>query len=166
MAIIIVFFILSVQFNNFREPIIILLGSVPLAIMSALIFTFMDMTTINVYSQIGLITLAGLGAKNAILIIQFANRLKIQGISSIEAIKQSADERLRPVLMTTGATVFGHLPLVFVTGAGAEARNSIGIVLVAGMAVGTIFTLMVLPSIYLWITKDTSTPTHHRLTST
>ena len=164
LAIIIVFFILSVQFNNFREPIIILLGSVPLAIMSALIFTFMDMTTINVYSQIGLITLAGLGAKNAILIIQFANRLKIQGMSSVEAIKQSADERLRPVLMTTGATVFGHLPLVFVTGAGAEARNSIGIVLVAGMAVGTIFTLMVLPSIYLWITKETSPPTQHRLT--
>jgi multidrug efflux pump len=144
-----VFMALAVQFNSFRDPLVVLLGSAPLALSGALLFTFLDWTTINIYSQVGFITLVGLIAKNAILIVEFAKQLQVDGLSKLEAIKAAGETRLRPVLMTTGATVMGHLPLVLVTGPGAEARNSIGIVLVAGMLVGTAFTLFVLPSIYL-----------------
>jgi multidrug efflux pump len=112
-------------------------------------FTFLGWTTLNIYSQIGLITLIGLVTKNGILIVEFANHLQRQGLTKIEAIRQGACIRLRPVLMTTGATVIGHFPLVLVSGAGAEARNSIGIILVAGMLLGTFFTLVILPSMYL-----------------
>ena len=147
-ALVFVFFVLAIQFNNFRDPLIVLLGSVPLAFSGALLFTFLDLTTINIYSQIGFITLAGLISKNAILIVEFANHLQAEGKSKLNAIKEAATTRLRPVLMTTAATVLGHFPLVLVTGAGAEARNSIGIILVAGMLVGTLFTLFVLPSVY------------------
>jgi len=143
-----VFMALAVQFNSFRDPLVVLLGSVPLALSGALLFTFLDLTTINIYSQVGFITLTGLISKNAILIVEFARQLQGDGASKLEAIKLSAETRLRPVLMTAGATIMGHLPLVLVTGPGAEARNSIGIVLVAGMAVGTLFTLFVLPSVY------------------
>jgi multidrug efflux pump len=143
-----VFMALAVQFNSFRDPLVVLLGSVPLALSGALIFTFLDLTTVNIYSQVGFITLVGLISKNAILIVEFARQLQTDGRSKFDAIKLSAETRLRPVLMTAGATIMGHLPLVLVTGPGAEARNSIGIVLVAGMAVGTLFTLFVLPSVY------------------
>jgi multidrug efflux pump len=114
---------------------------------------FLGLTTINIYSQIGFITLVGLVAKNGILIVEFANHLQSEGFSKLEAIKGAAETRLRPVLMTTAATVLGHFPLVLVTGAGAEARNSIGIVLVAGMLIGTLFTLFVLPCLYLALAK-------------
>ena len=114
----------------------------------------MDLTTINTYTQIGLITLVGLISKNAILIVEFARQLQAQGLAKLEAIKGAAETRLRPVLMTAGATVMGHMPLVFVTGPGAEARNSIGIVLVAGMMLGTLFTLFVLPSIYCLLAAE------------
>ncbi|MEM6709531.1 MAG: efflux RND transporter permease subunit [Pseudomonadota bacterium] len=144
-----VFMALAVQFNSFRDPLVVLLGSVPLALSGALLFTFVGWTTINMYTQIGLITLIGLIAKNGILIVEFARQLQAEGMTKFDAIRESAATRLRPVLMTAGATIMGHLPLVLVTGAGAEARNSIGIVLVAGMAIGTLFTLFVLPSIYL-----------------
>ncbi len=143
-----VFMALAVQFNSFRDPLVVLLGSVPLALSGALLFTFLDLTTINIYSQVGFITLVGLISKNAILIVEFARQLQEDGMSKLAAIKESAETRLRPVLMTAGATIMGHLPLVLVTGPGAEARNSIGIILVAGMAVGTLFTLFVLPSVY------------------
>ena len=143
-----VFMALAVQFNSFRDPLVVLLGSVPLAMSSALVFTFLDLTTINIYSQVGFITLVGLISKNAILIVEFARQLQTDGRSKFEAVRLSAETRLRPVLMTAGATIMGHLPLVLVSGPGAEARNSIGIVLVAGMAVGTVFTLFVLPSVY------------------
>jgi multidrug efflux pump len=143
-----VFMALAVQFNSFRDPLVVLLGSVPLAMSSALVFTFLDLTTINIYSQVGFITLVGLISKNAILIVEFARQLQTDGRSKFDAIRLSAETRLRPVLMTAGATIMGHLPLVLVSGPGAEARNSIGIVLVAGMAVGTLFTLFVLPSVY------------------
>jgi multidrug efflux pump len=116
---------------------------------AALLFTFLGFTTINIYSQIGLITLVGLIAKNGILIVAFANELQEMGRNKVEAIREASMTRLRPILMTTAATVFGHLPLVFVTGAGAEARNSIGIMLVTGMSIGTLFTLLILPVIYL-----------------
>jgi len=144
-----VFLVLAVLFNSLRDPLVVLLGCVPLALSGALMFTFLGWTTINIYSQIGFITLVGLVAKNGILIVEFANHLQEQGLSKLEAIIEGASVRLRPVLMTTGATVVGHFPLVLVTGAGAEARNSIGIILVAGMIIGTVFTLFVLPSVYL-----------------
>jgi len=149
-----VFMALAVQFNSFRDPLVVLLGSAPLALSSALLFTYLDLTTINTYTQIGLITLVGLISKNAILIVEFARQLQAQGLAKLEAIKGAAETRLRPVLMTAGATVMGHMPLVFVTGPGAEARNSIGIVLVAGMLLGTLFTLFVLPSIYCLLAAE------------
>lgn len=148
-AILLIYLVLTAQFGSFRDPLVVLLGSVPLALSAALFFTFFGFTTINIYSQIGLITLVGLIAKNGILIVTFANELQMAGASKIAAIREAAIMRLRPILMTTAATVFGHLPLVFVTGAGAEARNSIGIMLVSGMAIGTLFTLLILPAVYL-----------------
>ena len=144
-----VYFALAVQFNSFRDPLVVLIGSAPLAISGALLFTFVGWTTINIYSQVGFITLVGLIAKNAILIVEFARQLQEQGREKLAAIKVAASTRLRPVLMTTGATVMGHFPLVLVSGAGAEARNSIGIILVAGMLIGTLFTIFILPSVYM-----------------
>jgi len=147
-AVILIYLVLAAQFSSFRDPLIVLLGSVPLAISGALVFTFLDLTTINIYSQVGLITLVGLIAKNGILIVQFANTQQANGATKEVALREAALTRLRPVLMTSAATVFGHLPLVLVTGPGAEARNSIGTVLVAGMTVGTLFTLFVVPVFY------------------
>lgn len=148
-AVMFVFLVLAVQFNSFRDPFVILAGSVPLALCAAMMITFLGFTTINIYSQIGFITLVGLVSKNAILIVEFAKQLQLAGRDKYNAIKEAATMRLRPVLMTTGATVMGHFPLVLVTGAGAEARNSIGIILVGGMIIGTLFTLLVLPNLYL-----------------
>jgi len=147
-AVVLIYLVLAAQFRSFRDPLIVLLGSVPLAISGALVFSYLDLTTINIYSQVGLITLVGLIAKNGILIVEFANTLQERGLSKAAALREAAQTRLRPVLMTSAATVFGHLPLVFVSGPGAEARNSIGIVLVAGMVVGTLFTLFVVPVFY------------------
>ncbi|MDA9317213.1 efflux RND transporter permease subunit [Puniceicoccaceae bacterium] len=167
LAVVLIFLVLSAQFNSFRDPFIILLGSVPLAMFGALIFTFLKLfdpnlpywtngwtTSLNIYSQVGLVTLVGLVAKNGILIVEFANELQRQGKSKLDAVQEAAEVRLRPILMTTVATVAGHFPLTLVTGAGAESRNSIGLVLVGGMAIGTIFTLLFLPSIYMLIAKD------------
>ncbi|MCC7337008.1 MAG: efflux RND transporter permease subunit [Pirellulaceae bacterium] len=153
-ALIMIYLVLAAQFRSFRDPLIVLLGSVPLAISGALMLTFLGLTTINIYSQVGLITLVGLVAKNGILIVEFANALQEGGQSKREAISNASQTRLRPILMTSFATVFGHLPLVFVEGPGAEARNSIGIVLVAGMAIGTLFTLFVVPALYLLLAAD------------
>ena len=147
---------LAIQFNSLRDPLVVLLGSAPLAISGALLFTYFGWTTINIYSQVGFITLVGLIAKNAILVVEFARQLQMEGASKLVAIRESATTRLRPVLMTTGATVMGHFPLVLVTGAGAEARNSIGIILVAGMLIGTLFTLVILPSVYLKLATEHS----------
>ncbi len=146
-----IYLVLAAQFSSFRDPLIVLLGSVPLAISGALVFTFLGWTTINIYSQVGLITLVGLVAKNGILIVEFANHLQESGLSKRDAVREAAMTRLRPILMTSVATVFGHFPLVLVTGAGAMARNSIGIVLVSGMAISTIFTLLIVPSIYILV---------------
>jgi multidrug efflux pump len=148
-ALILIYLVLAAQFGSFRDPLVVLIGSVPLALTAALVFSFLGLTTVNLYSQIGLITLVGLIAKNGILIVAFANELQEQGVAKIVAIREASKTRLRPILMTTAATVFGHLPLVFVTGAGAQARNSIGIMLVSGMAIGTLFTLFILPVVYL-----------------
>jgi multidrug efflux pump len=147
-AVVLIYLVLAAQFQSFRDPLIVLLGSVPLAISGALIFSFLGFTTINIYSQVGLITLVGLIAKNGILIVQFANQLQATGLGKLAAVREAALTRLRPVLMTSAATVFGHMPLVFVSGPGAMARNSIGTVLVTGMVVGTLFTLFVVPVFY------------------
>jgi multidrug efflux pump len=167
LAIVLIFLALAVQFNSFRDPLVILAGSVPLAMFGALVFTFLKMpnssvpfwtngwtTTMNIYAEVGLVTLVGLIAKNGILIVEFANKLQEQGKTKLEAIQEAAMTRLRPVLMTSVATVAGHFPLTLVTGAGAAARNSIGLVLVGGMSIGTVFTLFVVPSIYMLIAKD------------
>ena len=169
LAIVLIFLVLAAQFNSFRDPFVILAGSVPLAVFGALIFTFLKMpdpsvafwtegwtTTLNIYSQVGLVTLVGLVSKNGILIVEFANQLQKAGRSKLEAVREASLTRLRPILMTSGATIAGHFPLTLVTGAGAEARNSIGLVLVGGMAVGTLFTLFVVPSIYMLVARDHS----------
>ena len=153
-AVVLIYLVLAAQFHSFRDPLIVLLGSVPLAISGALLFTFLDLTTINIYSQVGLITLVGLIAKNGILIVEFANTLQERGLEKLAALREASRTRLRPVLMTSAATVFGHFPLVLVSGPGAEARNSIGIVLVTGMIVGTVFTLFVVPVFYSFIAAD------------
>src|SRR6201999_504681 len=161
--------VLAAQFNSFRDPFVILLGSVPLAMFGALIFTFLKFagppgmkfglttgwtTTLNIYSQVGLVTLVGLVSKNGILIVEFANAQQALGLSKIEAVREASATRLRPILMTTVAAVAGHFPLTLVTGAGAVARNSIGVVLVGGMTIGTLFTLFVVPSVYVLLAKD------------
>src|SRR5947199_1811718 len=137
LAIVLIFLVLAAQFNSFRDPFIILLGSVPLAMFGALLFAFLKMpfgkfftegwtTTLNIYSQVGLVTLVGLVSKNGILIVQFANELQRQGLAKLAAVAQAARIRLRPIMMTSVATVAGHFPLTLVSGAGAAARNSIG----------------------------------------
>jgi multidrug efflux pump len=169
LAILMIFLALAVQFNSFRDPVVILLGSVPLAIFGALLFTFLRIpdpntpfwttswtTTLNIYSQVGLVTLVGLIAKNGILVVEFANKLQLEGRSKLDAVHEAAMTRLRPVLMTSAATIAGHLPLTLVSGPGAAARNSIGLVLVGGMVIGSLFTLFVLPAIYVLLAKDHS----------
>src|SRR5438874_697536 len=150
---VLIYLVLAAQFESFRDPFIVLAGSVPLAISGALMFSFLGFTTLNIYSEVGLITLVGLVSKNGILIVQFANHLQEEGRSKLNAVTEAASTRLRPILMTTAATVFGHLPLVFASGPGAGARNSIGIMLVSGMIIGTAFTLFVVPSIYMLVAK-------------
>jgi multidrug efflux pump len=148
-----IYLILAAQFESFRDPFIILAGSVPLALSGSLLFSFFGLTSINIYSQVGLITLVGLVSRNGILIVQFANHLQEQGLDKIKAVIEAAGTRLRPILMTTAATVMGHLPLIFARGPGAGARNSIGIMLVSGMIIGTCFTLFVVPSIYVLVAR-------------
>ena len=150
---ILIYLVLAAQFESFRDPFIILAGSVPLAISGALLFSFLGLTTLNIYSQVGLITLVGLISKNGILIVEFANELQEKGMDKLAAIIEAAGTRLRPILMTTAATVIGHFPLVLAKGPGAGARNSIGIMLVSGMIIGTMFTLFVVPSIYMLVAR-------------
>jgi multidrug efflux pump len=166
-ALLLIYLVLAAQFRSFRDPLVVLLGSVPLAVSGALLFSFLDLTTINIYSQVGLITLVGLIAKNGILIVEFANTLQERGLSKLAALREASLTRLRPVLMTSAATVFGHFPLVLVTGPGAEARNSIGTVLVAGMTLGTVFTLFVVPVFYsLLAARRAPAAAHHPVPTT
>ena len=151
---VLIYLVLAAQFESFRDPFIVLAGSVPLAVSGALLFSFLNLTTLNIYSQVGLITLVGLVSKNGILIVQFANQLRETGVAKLEAVIEAASTRLRPILMTTAATVVGHFPLVLATGPGAGARNSIGIMLVSGMIIGTAFTLFVVPSIYMLVARN------------
>jgi multidrug efflux pump len=165
LAVLLIFLVLAAQFNSFRDPLIILLGSVPLALFGAAVFMFLKMpfgkfftdswtTSFNIYSQVGLVTLVGLVSKNGILIVQFANELQRKGMAKLAAVAQASRIRLRPILMTTVATVAGHFPLTMVTGAGAAARNSIGLVLVGGLTIGTIFTLFIVPSLYMLLARE------------
>lgn len=154
LALILIFLVLASQFESFRDPLIILAGSVPLALSGAMLFVFLGFTSLNIYSQVGLVTLVGLIAKNGILIVEFANALQEQGREKVEAVIEASATRLRPILMTSVATVVGHFPLILASGAGAGSRNSIGIVLVTGMIVGTIFTLFVVPTLYTLIAAD------------
>ena len=151
---VLIYLVLAAQFESFRDPFIVLAGSVPLAVSGALLFSFLGATTLNIYSQVGLITLVGLVSKNGILIVQFANELQSAGRDKLAAVAEAAATRLRPILMTTAATVVGHFPLVLATGPGAGARNSIGIMLVSGMIIGTTFTLFVVPSIYVLLARS------------
>ena len=151
---IIIFLVLAALFESFRDPLIILLGSVPMTLVGALVFLFLGAASINIYTEVGFITLVGLISKHGILIVQFANRLQEAGKSKREAIEHAAAVRLRPILMTTAAMVFGVMPLITATGAGAASRFSMGIVIATGMSVGTLFTLFVVPSVYMLIARD------------
>ncbi len=151
---ILIYLVLAAQFESFRDPFIVLAGSVPLALSGALLFSFLGATTLNIYSQVGLITLVGLVAKNGILIVEFANHLQETGLDKLRAVIEAAGTRLRPILMTSAATVVGHFPLILADGPGAGARNSIGVMLVSGMVVGTFFTLFVVPAVYLLVARD------------
>ena len=169
LAMVLIFLVLAAQFNSFRDPFVILAGigaaghlrcahlhlpAVHRATWYALPSDRHWTSTLNIYSQVGLVTLAGLVSKNGILIVQFANAQQALGLSKIEAVKVAATTRLRPILMTTVATVAGHFQLTFVSGPGASARNSIGRVLVGGMTIGTLFTLFIVPSLYVLLARD------------
>jgi multidrug efflux pump len=161
LALVVIFLVLAAQFESFIDPLVILAGSVPLALAGALLFVFLGATSLNIYSQVGLVTLVGLIAKNGILIVEFANKFQEQyGASKIEAVTEAAKTRLRPILMTTVATVVGHFPLILASGAGAGARNSIGITLVTGMIIGTVFTLFVVPVLYVVVSQPKKRVVH------
>lgn len=149
-ALIIIFLTLAAQFESFRDPLVVMM-SVPMAIFGAMVFLFLDFATLNVYTQVGLVTLVGLIAKHGILIVQFANEQLALGKSKREAIEIAAETRLRPILMTTAAMVLGVMPLVIASGAGAVGRNHMGLVIATGITIGTIFTLFVVPAMYLWL---------------
>lgn len=152
LSLIFIYAILSAQFENFIYPLIILF-TVPLACFGALLFAYLFGQSLNIYTQVGLVTLIGLISKHGILIVEFANQLQKEGLSIIEAIKKACSLRLRPILMTTAAMMFGAIPLALSHDAGAESRHAIGIVLIGGLCIGTFLTLIVLPSIYYLVSK-------------
>lgn len=152
-AVIIVFLALAAQFESFRDPVVILV-SVPMALFGAMIFIFLGFASMNIYTEVGLVTLMGLISKHGILIVDVANRLQREGKSKLDAIVEAAGVRLRPILMTTAAMVFGVFPLVIASGAGAAGRQAMGIVIFTGMAIGTMFTLFVVPAMYLFIAQQ------------
>jgi multidrug efflux pump len=148
LALLFIFLVLAAQFESFVDPFVIML-SVPLSMIGALLALKWSGGSLNVYSQIGLITLVGLITKHGILIVEFANQLREQGLELVEAVIKAASQRLRPILMTTGAMVLGAVPLAMATGAGAESRIQIGWVIVGGMALGTMLTVFVVPTMYM-----------------
>ncbi|MBX3750777.1 MAG: efflux RND transporter permease subunit [Opitutaceae bacterium] len=153
LAIIVIFLVLAAQYESWRDPFIIMMA-VPLSLAGAMVFLFLGAATLNIYTQVGLITLVGLITKHGILMVDFANRMQEEGHDVRTAIEKAAGIRLRPILMTTAAMVFGVMPLVFASGAGAEARFSMGLVIATGMAIGTSFTLFVVPAFYVLIAAD------------
>ncbi|WP_198675558.1 efflux RND transporter permease subunit [Aliidiomarina sanyensis] len=154
-ALIIIFLVLAAQFESFRDSIIVLV-TVPMSICGALIFVSLGFTSLNIYTQVGLVTLIGLIAKHGILIVEFANRLQEEGRSKREAIEEAAAIRLRPILMTTAATVLAVVPLLVASGPGGGARYAMGLIIFTGMTIGTLFTLFVLPAVYLYLARERS----------
>ncbi|MDI9349139.1 MAG: efflux RND transporter permease subunit [Candidatus Symbiobacter sp.] len=160
-ALVIIFLVLAAQFDSLRDPLVILV-SVPMSVAGALLPLFFGLSTINIYSQIGLVTLIGLIAKHGILMVSFARNLQVEhGWNRHQAIIEAAQIRLRPILMTTGAMVVGLFPLLVASGAGAASRFSIGLVIVAGMSIGTLFTLFVLPAVYTVLGSERNAQKHH-----
>jgi len=159
LALLICFLVLAAQFESFRHPLIIM-GTVPLAVAGGLLGLWLMGSTINVYSQIGAVMLIGLAAKNGILIVEFANQLRDRGESLQEAIVNAATIRLRPVVMTSLCTAFGALPLLLASGAGAEARQTIGAVVFFGVVVSVFLTLFLIPAIYALLARRTTSPEH------
>jgi multidrug efflux pump len=157
LAVIVIYLVLAAQFESFRDPLIIMM-SVPLSIFGALIPLNIGLGTLNIYTEVGLITLIGLITKHGILIVQFANQLRQGGMPKRQAVVESAGVRLRPILMTTAAMVLGVAPLILASGAGAAARYSIGLVIATGMSVGTLFTLFVVPMFYTFIAEADPVP--------
>lgn len=154
-AIVIIFLALAAQFESFRDPVIILV-SVPMSIVGALIFINLGIghSKLNIYTEVGLITLIALISKHGILIVEFANNLQKTGLSKRDAIEKAAGLRLRPILMTTAAMVLGVLPLIMASGAGALSRINMGIVIASGLSIGTLFTLFVVPGMYMLLATD------------
>ena len=154
-ALIIIFLSLAALFESFRDPFIVLI-SVPMSICGAMIFISLGVghSTLNIYSEVGLVTLIGLISKNGILIVQFANDLQLAGKQKLEAVQTAASIRLRPILMTSIATVLGVFPLIIASGAGAESRFNIGLVIATGISIGTLFTLFVVPAMYMILADD------------
>ncbi|MDE3239958.1 MAG: efflux RND transporter permease subunit [Paracoccaceae bacterium] len=156
-SVIIVFLVLAALFESFRDPVVILI-SVPLALFGAVSFIFTGFTTINIYTEVGIVTLMGLISKHGILIVEFANAGREKGLSKLEAVIEAASTRFRPILMTTAAMVFGVVPLVFAGGAGAAGRYAMGIVIFTGLSIGTLFTLFVVPAMYVFLSaRDRTT---------
>ena len=153
LAIVLIYLILAAQFESFKDPLIIML-TVPLAIAGALVFMYCSGVTMNIFSQIGIIMLIGLVAKNGILIVEFANQKQQAGIEKIQAIKEASMQRLRPILMTSVSTILGLLPLAFAAGEGANQRIAMGVTVVGGMLVSTILSMYVVPAIYIYISTD------------
>jgi len=152
-AVIIVFLALAAQFESFRDPVVILF-SVPMALFGAMTFIFLGFASINIYTQVGLVTLMGLISKHGILIVEVANHLRAAGKSKREAIEEASATRLRPILMTTAAMVFGVVPLVITSGAGAAGRHAMGLVIFTGLSIGTLFTLFVVPAMYMFLAGE------------
>jgi multidrug efflux pump len=152
-SIVIVFLALAAQFESFRDPTVVLV-SVPLALFGALIFINLGAATLNIYTQVGLVTLMGLISKHGILIVEFANQLQRAGKTKRDAIEEAAAVRLRPILMTTFAMVLGVVPLVIAAGAGAAGRHAMGLVIFTGLSIGTLFTLFVVPAVYMLLAAD------------
>jgi multidrug efflux pump len=152
LALVFIFMVLAAQYESWRDPWIIIL-SVPLSLAGAVIFLKLFGQTSNIYSQIGFMTLIGLITKHGILIVDFANALKAEGLDRVDAVIQASRLRLRPIIMTTMAMVLGAFPLAFASGAGMESRRPIGLVIVGGMFIGTLFTLFVLPAVYTFISR-------------
>lgn len=158
LALAVIFLVLAAQFESFRDPLVILV-TVPLSVCGALVPLFLGLSSMNIYTQVGLVTLIGLISKHGIMIVEFANQLRRErGLSRREAVEEAAAIRLRPVLMTTAATVFGMVPLIIASGAGAVSRFDIGLVIATGMSVGTLFTLFVLPAVYELLARPDKAP--------
>jgi len=154
----VIYLVLAAQFESWRDPVIILV-SVPLATAGALVFIMLGVgaLSLNIYTQVGLITLIGVVAKNGILIVEFANRLQIdEGLAKREAVEKAARIRLRPIFMTTVALIVAMVPLLLATGAGAVSRFHIGLTIAAGLGIGTFFTLFILPAFYILLARDHS----------